>query len=213
MTNDNTDRNATAFTVSIDVLAGTTTGASAGDRAATARALADASVPASAFSRPGHLFPLVAKEGGVLERNGHTEASVDLCRLAGLVPAAVIGELMHRDGSMMRAESCIMFARTFDLPIITIADLQEYIRSMYTPYLEAVNSRQIFSSPKVGSLHQQIDITSHHYISHEKSISKPSELTERTASTSNAVPTKRNPFHEPTYGKMHISISFKSIIR
>ncbi|EGD72136.1 riboflavin biosynthesis protein RibA [Salpingoeca rosetta] len=128
MVTTNTDRNSTAFTVSIDVLEGTTTGASAGDRALTARALTSASATPASFSRPGHLFPLVARDGGVLVRNGHTEASVDLCRLAGLQPAAVIAELMHPCGDMMRFDACRQFASTHDLPIITIADLQVYVR-------------------------------------------------------------------------------------
>lgn len=135
MVADNTDRNQTAFTVSVDYVHGTTTGASAGDRALTAKGLADASSVPADFSRPGHLFPLVAREGGVLERGGHTEASVDLCFLAGLKPVAVIGELMRQDGTMMRLAECRAFAGRFDLPIINVEQLVAFRRA--SPVLAA----------------------------------------------------------------------------
>jgi hypothetical protein len=126
MVPENTDRNQTAFTVSVDVLEGTTTGASAGDRALTAMRLAQDDALPTDFSRPGHLFPLVAKDGGVLERLGHTEASVDLCRLAGCTPVGVIGELMHPNGTMMRLADCRAFAAQFSLPIISVEQLVAY---------------------------------------------------------------------------------------
>eukprot|EP00730_Choanoeca_flexa_P017066 TRINITY_DN8170_c0_g1_i1.p1 TRINITY_DN8170_c0_g1~~TRINITY_DN8170_c0_g1_i1.p1 ORF type:complete len:882 (+),score=188.28 TRINITY_DN8170_c0_g1_i1:82-2727(+) len=126
MVSSNTDRNQTAFTVSVDVLEGTTSGASAYDRAATARRLAHPDAKPADFSRPGHLFPLIAKDGGVLERDGHTEASVDLCFLAGLEPVAVIGELMRSDGTMMRLQECREFAAQHDLKIINVEQLQLY---------------------------------------------------------------------------------------
>jgi 3,4-dihydroxy 2-butanone 4-phosphate synthase / GTP cyclohydrolase II len=113
----------TAFTVSVDVRAGTTTGVSSGDRAATIRALADpASAPAD-FARPGHIFPLRSRRGGVLVRAGHTEAAVDLCRLAGLKPAGVLCEVMNDDGSMARRPQLQEFARRHQLKVGTIADL------------------------------------------------------------------------------------------
>lgn len=130
MVTDNTDRNETAFTVSVDYTPGTTTGASAGDRAITARALTDATSRPADFSRPGHLFPLVARDGGVLERGGHTEASVDLCFLAGLKPIAVIGELMRQDGTMMRLAECRAFAARFDLPIINVEQLTAFRKAV-----------------------------------------------------------------------------------
>jgi 3,4-dihydroxy 2-butanone 4-phosphate synthase/GTP cyclohydrolase II len=118
----------TAFTVSIDFAPSITTGTSAEDRAATARAVADPSVAAQDFLRPGHVFPLRAKEGGVLRRAGHTEAAVDLATLAGLFPAGVICEVMNPDGTMARLPELIEVARRFDLKLISIADLIEHRR-------------------------------------------------------------------------------------
>ncbi|MCF0248025.1 MAG: 3,4-dihydroxy-2-butanone-4-phosphate synthase, partial [Synergistes sp.] len=102
MSEHNTDAHGTAFTVSVDKLHGTTTGISAADRARTAHALAQPESVAGDFRRPGHIFPLVARSGGVLQRAGHTEAAVDLTRLAGLHPAGVICEIMNEDGTMAR---------------------------------------------------------------------------------------------------------------
>jgi 3,4-dihydroxy 2-butanone 4-phosphate synthase/GTP cyclohydrolase II len=99
---DNEDRNGTAFAITCDAIAGTTTGASSADRALTVRLMADGSAKAAAFNRPGHILPLVARAGGVLERGGHTEASVDMCVLAGCEPVGLICELMHPNGRMMR---------------------------------------------------------------------------------------------------------------
>jgi 3,4-dihydroxy 2-butanone 4-phosphate synthase/GTP cyclohydrolase II len=118
----------TAFTVSIDYRPAITTGTSAHDRAFTAAAIADASVGPRDFHRPGHIFPLRAKEGGVLRRAGHTEAAVDLASLAGLFPAGVICEVMNEDGTMARLPELVRVAREFDLKLISIADLIEYRR-------------------------------------------------------------------------------------
>ena len=119
----NDEQQRTAFTVSVDVRAGTTTGVSSADRAATIRALADeASVPGD-FARPGHIFPLRSRRGGVLVRAGHTEAASDLCRLAGLKPVGVLCEVMNEDGSMARRPQLEEFARRHQLKIGTIADL------------------------------------------------------------------------------------------
>ncbi|HEV3180459.1 MAG TPA: 3,4-dihydroxy-2-butanone-4-phosphate synthase [Steroidobacteraceae bacterium] len=119
----NTESRRTAFTVSVDLRAGVTTGVSSLDRAATIRALADpASAPAD-FARPGHIFPLRSRRGGVLVRAGHTEAAVDLCRLAGLAPAGVLCEVMNDDGSMARRPQLQEFAHRHALKIGTIADL------------------------------------------------------------------------------------------
>jgi 3,4-dihydroxy 2-butanone 4-phosphate synthase/GTP cyclohydrolase II len=118
----------TAFTVSIDYRPGVTTGTSAHDRAVTAAAIVDPSVGPRDFQRPGHVFPLRAKEGGVLRRAGHTEAAVDLATLAGLFPAGVICEVMNGDGTMARLPQLVRVARTFDLKLISIADLIEYRR-------------------------------------------------------------------------------------
>jgi 3,4-dihydroxy 2-butanone 4-phosphate synthase/GTP cyclohydrolase II len=116
----------TAFTVSVDYREGLTTGISARERCATVHALANANVQAGNFVRPGHIFPLVAKSGGVLMRSGHTEAAVDLVRLAGLHPAGVICELVNDDGSVKRGPQVREFARANKLKIISVADLIAY---------------------------------------------------------------------------------------
>ena len=127
MVGTNTDPQDTAFTVSIDLKGnGVTTGISASDRATTIRALIDKKTKANQFSKPGHVFPLVAKSGGVLRRTGHTEAAIDLPRLAGLKPAGVIVEIMNKDGSMARVPDLIKVAKKFDLKIISIEDLVAY---------------------------------------------------------------------------------------
>ena len=125
MVNHNTDSHNTAFTVSVDYR-GTTTGISAYERANTINKLIDSQAVPSDFNRPGHVFPLQAKEGGVLRRAGHTEASIDLARLAGFAPAAVICEIMNEDGSMARVPQLMDFVQEHDLKIITIAELIQY---------------------------------------------------------------------------------------
>lgn len=126
MVSHNTSKNNTAFTISIEAAKGVTTGVSAADRVTTIKAaVADHAQP-SDLNHPGHIFPLVAKTKGVLERRGHTEASVDLVRLAGFKPAAVICELTNDDGSMSRAPEVVAFAKKHHLPVVTIEDLVEY---------------------------------------------------------------------------------------
>jgi 3,4-dihydroxy 2-butanone 4-phosphate synthase/GTP cyclohydrolase II len=116
----------TAFTVSVDARHGLTTGISAEERTNTVRALANGNMGAADFVRPGHVFPLVAKEGGVLMRSGHTEACVDLCRLAGLPPVGVLAELMNDDGTVMRGPELAAFAERHKLQRISIAELIAY---------------------------------------------------------------------------------------
>jgi 3,4-dihydroxy 2-butanone 4-phosphate synthase/GTP cyclohydrolase II len=116
----------TAFTVSVDVKHGLTTGISAEERTNTVRALANDNSGAADFVRPGHVFPLVGKEGGVLMRSGHTEACVDLCRLAGLPPVGVLAELMNDDGTVMRGPGVAAFAEKHKLRRVSIADLIAY---------------------------------------------------------------------------------------
>jgi 3,4-dihydroxy 2-butanone 4-phosphate synthase/GTP cyclohydrolase II len=116
----------TAFTVSVDVAHGTTTGISAEERTNTVRALANANVGAGDFVRPGHVFPLIAREGGVLMRSGHTEAAVDLCKLAGLPPVGVLAELVNDDGTVMRGPDVAAFAAANKLRQISVADLIAY---------------------------------------------------------------------------------------
>lgn len=127
MVNRNTDNHQTAFTVSIDA-AETTTGISAYERAATIQKMLDPNASDKDFRRPGHVFPLEAKKGGVLERTGHTEAAVDLPRLAGLYPAGVICEIMSADGTMARTPELMDYVKEHNLKIVTIADLIAYRR-------------------------------------------------------------------------------------
>jgi 3,4-dihydroxy 2-butanone 4-phosphate synthase/GTP cyclohydrolase II len=122
----NSESHRTAFTVSVDLRLGTTTGVSSSDRAATIRALADAKTVPSDFARPGHIFPLRSRKGGVLVRAGHTEAAVDLCRLANLQPVGVLCEVMNDDGTMARRPELETFAHRHNLKIGTISDLIRY---------------------------------------------------------------------------------------
>lgn len=126
MVDSNTSLHETPFTVSIDYIHGTTTGVSAGDRAATIRSLMDPNTKPSDLARPGHIFPLRALEGGVLRRAGHTEAVIDLCKLAGLYPAGTLCEIMNDDGTMARVPDLTAIARRFNLKMITVRDLIEY---------------------------------------------------------------------------------------
>jgi 3,4-dihydroxy 2-butanone 4-phosphate synthase len=127
MVANNDTRFGTAFTVSIEAKAGVTTGVSAKDRLTTVRAaIADGARPEH-LARPGHVFPLRAQPGGVLTRRGHTEGAVDLARLAGLKPAAVLCELMDRKGEMLRGKRARAYARRNGFPVLTIAELAEYL--------------------------------------------------------------------------------------
>ncbi|MEO7174333.1 MAG: 3,4-dihydroxy-2-butanone-4-phosphate synthase [Saprospiraceae bacterium] len=127
MVPDNTSHHETAFTVSIDLIGrGCSTGISAYDRATGIRALIEPDVKASDFAKPGHIFPLRAKAGGVLRRTGHTEASIDLARLAGFYPAGVLVEILNEDGTMARLPELLAIAKRFDLKLISIKDLVAY---------------------------------------------------------------------------------------
>ncbi len=126
MVADNDAPHSTAFTVSVDFKHGTTTGISADDRTLTVRNLANGNVGASDFVRPGHIFPLIAREGGVLMRSGHTEAAVDLCKLAGLPPVGVISELVNDDGTVKRGPEVSAFAEEHGLKQVAVADLIAY---------------------------------------------------------------------------------------
>lgn len=124
------DRHGTAYTITCDFEDGTTTGISAHDRALTCRKLADSTTKPADFLKPGHIVPLRAVDGGVLQRDGHTEAAVDLCKLAGKAPVGVICELVRdEDGLMMRLDDCIKMKQKFDIPLITIEQLKKYILS------------------------------------------------------------------------------------
>lgn len=126
MVGSNTSLHETNFTVSVDYLHGTSTGISAADRAATVKALADPRTVPADLARPGHIFPLRARDGGVLRRAGHTEAVVDLCRLAGVFPAGVLCEILTEDGSMARGPQLLEIARRFQMKIVTVRDLIAY---------------------------------------------------------------------------------------
>jgi 3,4-dihydroxy 2-butanone 4-phosphate synthase/GTP cyclohydrolase II len=126
MVQNNTALHGTPFSVSIDFKHGTTTGISANDRAITINRAADEKINPNDFARPGHIFPLIAKKGGVLKRSGHTEAVVDLVKLAGLKPVGVLCEILDEDGTMARVPKLMEFAKKNNLKIITIADLIEY---------------------------------------------------------------------------------------
>lgn len=128
MTPHNREKMRTAYTVSIDARDGITTGISATDRARTCRVLADSATEPFELNQPGHIIPLRAKPGGVLERDGHTEAAVDFARLAGLTPAGVIGEVLNDDGTLMRAPELRAFADQHGLALVSIEDLQVYRR-------------------------------------------------------------------------------------
>ncbi|WP_239000284.1 3,4-dihydroxy-2-butanone-4-phosphate synthase [Hyunsoonleella ulvae] len=143
MVSNNTDPMETAFTVSVDLRGnGVTTGISASDRAKTINALIDNNTKPFELARPGHIFPLVAKEGGVLRRTGHTEAAIDFARLAGLEPAGVIVEIMNEDGSMARLPQLIEVAKKFDLKIVSIEDLVAY-RMQHDSLIEKKEDFQI----------------------------------------------------------------------
>jgi 3,4-dihydroxy 2-butanone 4-phosphate synthase/GTP cyclohydrolase II len=139
----------TAFTVSVDVRHGLTTGISAEERNNTVRALANGNSGAADFVRPGHVFPLVAKDGGVLMRSGHTEACIDLCRLAGLPPVGVLSELMNDDGTVMRGPAVTAFAERHKLKQVSIADVIAY-RQARDKLVKRIGEFPVES--KIGSL-------------------------------------------------------------
>ncbi|MCU1694157.1 MAG: ribBA2 [Mycobacterium sp.] len=162
MVEDNTDSHATGFTVSVDHV-DVGTGVSARDRAATARSLANPDTMPGDLRRPGHIFPLRARPGGVLERSGHTEAAVDLLRMAGLSGVGVIGEIVDDDGSMRRGGSLTEFAADHDLPILHIADLVAYrsrqhegvelVASSWMPTTAGTFRAQVYRSRRDGIEH------------------------------------------------------------
>ncbi len=152
MVQNNTSKLGTSFTVSIDLIKGTTTGISAFDRTATVRAVVDPGSKAEDFARPGHVFPLCAADEGVLRRAGHTEAAVDLARMAGLYPAGVLCEVMDHDGHMARMPALREIARTHGMKILTIQDLIEY-RSHREKLVECIASTDLPSAYGSFTLH------------------------------------------------------------
>jgi 3,4-dihydroxy 2-butanone 4-phosphate synthase / GTP cyclohydrolase II len=151
----NTSLHETAFTVSIDLLGfGCTTGISASDRSKTVQALIDTTKKASDFGRPGHIFPLKAKEGGVLRRTGHTEATIDLARLAGFEPCGALVEIMNEDGTMARLPDLVKIAERFGLKIVTIKDLITYRLSK-----ESIVEREV--EVKMPTTHGQFELVAY----------------------------------------------------
>ncbi|MGY0392631.1 3,4-dihydroxy-2-butanone-4-phosphate synthase [Bizionia sp. KMM 8389] len=143
MVRNNTDPMETAFTISVDLRGnGVTTGISAADRAKTVVSLVDENIKPFELARPGHIFPLIAKEGGVLRRTGHTEAAIDFARLAGLKPAGVIVEIMNEDGTMARLPQLVKVAKKFDLKIVSIEDLVAY-RMQHDSLIEKVEDFEL----------------------------------------------------------------------
>jgi len=126
MVKNNTNKNGTAFTVTIEAASGVTTGVSAADRVTTIRAAVAPDAKPEDLNRPGHIFPLRARPGGVLERRGHTEVTCDLARLAGLAPAGVLCELTNEDGTMARLPEVAAFARKHGMPLATVEDIAQY---------------------------------------------------------------------------------------
>jgi 3,4-dihydroxy 2-butanone 4-phosphate synthase/GTP cyclohydrolase II len=164
MVADNTARMGTPFTISVDAASGTTTGSSAHDRAATVRMLIDPCTKPGDLARPGHIFPLRAMDGGVLRRAGHTEAVVDMARLAGLYPAGVLCEIMDEDGTMARVPRLREMADEFGMKFVTIADMIEYRRQREVLVRQLVKTRL---PSKYGSfdlcLYESV-LTGHHHI-------------------------------------------------
>lgn len=130
MVRQNRSQYGTAFTVSIEAAKGVTTGVSAKDRVTTIKTAIEEGASGADIASPGHVFPLVARPGGVLEREGHTEATVDMMKLAGLKPAGVLCELTNPDGTMMRRDDIDIYAEKYGYPVITIEDMKEYIASI-----------------------------------------------------------------------------------
>jgi len=141
MTEHNSSHYSTAFTVSIEAAHGVTTGVSAADRVRTVQAAIAADAKADDLRRPGHVFPLKARPGGVLERAGHTEVTVDLMRLAGLKPYGVLCELINPDGSMARLAEIVEFGRCHQMPVLTVADVIAYRLARENPTFSPVSER------------------------------------------------------------------------
>jgi 3,4-dihydroxy 2-butanone 4-phosphate synthase/GTP cyclohydrolase II len=164
----NTAKMGTRFTVSVDYLIGTTTGISAFDRAATIKALADPNTRPQDLGRPGHIFPIQARDGGVLARAGHTEATVDLCRLAGLKPFGVLCEILDDDGTMARLPKLLELAAQFKMKILTVKDLIAYRRhhEVLVKRVTSVDFPTKFGSFKLHLYESNID--DHHHLAIEK---------------------------------------------
>jgi len=162
-TAENTAPFGTAFTISIDAARDVTTGISASDRATTIRMAVDSTCKSSDFTKPGHIFPLRAHDGGVLKRTGQTEGSVDLARLAGMYPAGVICEIMNDDGTMARVPDLVTFAKEHQLKLVTIKDLIQYRLSRETLVKQSVSAQlpTIFGNFEARVFENELDIGTH----------------------------------------------------
>ncbi len=163
MCSDNTAIHGTGFTVTVDAIHGISTGISAADRAETIRQLIDERAKPEDFARPGHIFPLIARDGGVLRRDGHTEATVDMARLAGLKPAAALCEILNPDGSMARGDQLEAFSKQHDFAMVSIADLIEY-RKQSEQLVERESEAELptrFGTFKIISYVDRIDGAEH----------------------------------------------------
>lgn len=168
MVSHNTARMGTRFTVSVDYLQGTTTGISAYDRSATIKALADNNTPPEDFGRPGHIFPLQARDGGVLVRAGHTEATVDLCLMAGLQPSGLLCEILDDDGNMARVPRLMKMAEEFNMKIVTVKDLIAY-RRLHEKLIKRVETVDLPTKYGHFKLHLYKSTTDdHHHLVIEK---------------------------------------------
>ncbi|OWY90350.1 3,4-dihydroxy-2-butanone-4-phosphate synthase, partial [Phytophthora megakarya] len=146
---NNTEAHKCKFAITVDLKEGNSTGVSAGDRSRTIRALADPNVSPAAFNRPGHIFPLLAQEGGVMVRAGHTEAAIDLARLAGVKPVGYLCEIMGEDGRMLRRPQLQKFSTKHNLPLVTISDLIRY-RSRTETLVERTQAKMTMISTPFG---------------------------------------------------------------
>jgi|TARA_B100000795_G_scaffold190851_1_gene145444 3,4-dihydroxy 2-butanone 4-phosphate synthase/GTP cyclohydrolase II len=158
MVSNNEDPKETAFTVTVDYKIGTTTGISAADRALTIRKLADPKVCANEFTRPGHIFPLKAVPGGVLRRGGHTEASVDLSRLAGCQPTGFLSEIVCKDGTMMRRPDLELLSKEFNIKMITIEALKKYILETEGDFKGDATKKTFLTKSLFSSLNKKFNL-------------------------------------------------------
>ena len=170
MVEQNQDMRKTAFTVSVDLAEGLTTGVSAKERTATIRALGSATSRATDFIRPGHIFPLIAHAEGLAERQGHTEAGVALAELTGAYPAALLSEIVAADGSMARGQELLDFASEHQIPIVSIADIRSYQERLEQPATVATYPRHEFEWVPVQLKSQEWDIATYPSLKHREQV-------------------------------------------
>jgi 3,4-dihydroxy 2-butanone 4-phosphate synthase/GTP cyclohydrolase II len=170
MVEQNQDVRKTAFTVSVDLAEGLTTGVSAKERTATIRALGSATSRATDFIRPGHIFPLIAHAQGLAERQGHTEAGVALAELTGAYPAALLSEIVAADGSMARGQELLDFAQEHQIPVVSIADIRSYQERLDQPASVATYPRHEFDWVPVQLKDQEWDIATYPSLKHREQV-------------------------------------------